>query len=119
MHLEIATPLGMIFSKDVKYVLLPGAEGDFGVLDNHAATIALLKAGVIEVTQHDGSKELVAIDSGHAKVDESSICVVAQGALCISCGGEMAKSIEEAKELLRSASSDSAALAAAFKRLEG
>ena len=73
MKLEIITPNGSIFSGNVKTVTLPGSEGEFGVLAQHAGTVTLLNAGAIEIEKEDGSKEVVAISWGHAKVDEKSV----------------------------------------------
>ena len=39
LHLEIVTPEGLVFSNDIKSVVLPGSEGEFGVLPGHASLI--------------------------------------------------------------------------------
>lgn len=49
MKLEIVTPEKMVFSHDAELVTLPGVEGEFGVLANHAPLIAELQAGEINV----------------------------------------------------------------------
>jgi F-type H+-transporting ATPase subunit epsilon len=49
MKLEIVTPEKVVFSNDVAMVTLPGAEGDFGVLDNHVPLITALNAGEVNV----------------------------------------------------------------------
>ncbi len=119
MKLEIITPNGTIFSGNIKTVTLPGSEGEFGVLAEHAGTVTLLHSGAIEIEKEDGSKELVAIDWGHAKVDEKSVTILADGAVAISGeGGDIAKSLQEAKDLVASISDSDVAIAAASAKLE-
>lgn len=51
MQLDILTPERKLYSGDVTYVEMPGIDGYFGVLDNHAAMISALGAGKITVDQ--------------------------------------------------------------------
>jgi len=119
MKLELVTPTGVIFDGDIKVATLPGAEGEFGVLAEHAGTVTLLSAGVIEIEKADGTMELVAINWGTAKIEESKITILADGAVSVSgSGSDIAKSIEEAKELVKSMSDSDAAIAAATAKLE-
>ena len=57
MFLEIITPDKKVFSGDVEEVKLPGADGSFGILNNHAPIIATLKKGTVKVT--DSKKTLL------------------------------------------------------------
>ncbi|MBL7884493.1 MAG: F0F1 ATP synthase subunit epsilon, partial [Bacteroidia bacterium] len=50
MKLEIITPDKKVYSGDVTSVKLPGAEGSFGIMNNHAPIIATLKKGTVKVT---------------------------------------------------------------------
>ncbi len=119
MKMEIVTPHGVIFDGDVKSVTLPGSEGEFGVLPEHSSLVTTLKSGVIEIEKADGSKELVAINWGHAKVDSDKITILADGA--VPMGGtsdEIAKNLEEAKKLIKSMSDSDIAIAAATAKIE-
>lgn len=120
LKLEIVTPEGQIFANDVKSVTLPGKEGEFGVLPNHASLVTLLQAGVIDIELKDGTHDVVAINWGHVKVDENSVAVLADGA--VSIGGasesEVAKSLEAAKALLESISDSDVAIAMATAKIE-
>lgn len=120
IHIEIVTPMGMIYQGDVKSITLPGTEGEFGVLKGHASLISSLKSGVIDIEKEDLSRELVAIDSGYAKVDETKVCVLAKGAVwvCGSSESEIAKNLNNAKDLIKAMSSDNAALAAIFSKFD-
>ncbi len=119
MKLELVTPNGIIFSGDIKSATLPGSEGEFGVLPEHAGTVTILNAGVIEIVKADGTEEMVAINWGTAKVEETKITVLADGAVAISgSGGDIAKSLEEAKALVQSMSNSDVAIASATAKLE-
>lgn len=120
IHLEIVTPTGMIYDGDVSAVVLPGSEGEFGVLRGHASLVSSLKAGVIDIEKQDNKHELVAIDSGYAEVNEFKITVLAKGAVAINTEGdsEVAQNLAKAKELIKSMSSDSTALAVTFGHID-
>lgn len=117
MKLELITPNGPIFEGEIKSATLPGAEGEFGVLDEHAGTVTLLNAGAIEIEKEDGGKEIVAINWGTAKIEEHKVTILADGAVSIS-GSDIAASLEEAKELVKSMSDSDAVIAAATAKLE-
>ncbi len=120
MKLEIVTPHGKIFEGDVRSATFPGAEGEFGVLPEHASLVSLLEAGVIEIEKADGSKESIVIDSGYVKVDENKTLVVVEGAVPIvgATESEIAKAIQEAKELVRKASNSDFAIANVEAKVE-
>ena len=119
MKLEIVTPNGVIFDGEVKQVTLPGSEGEFGVLAHHATLVSLLEAGVIVIDKADSSEVAVAINSGYVKVDEEKTTCIVDGAVAIS--GEdtdLAKALEDAKKLLKSAEASNTAIAAAVSKVE-
>jgi F-type H+-transporting ATPase subunit epsilon len=49
LHFELVSPEKLLFSGDVNQVDVPGAEGDFGVLEGHAPTVATLRPGIVTV----------------------------------------------------------------------
>lgn len=113
LRLSIVTPNGPIFSEDVKTVTLPGKEGEFGVLPGHASLVSSLTVGVI-VIEKENSTEAVAINWGHVKVSESSVDVLADGAVALTHGedSQTAKNIDAAKELVSSVKDANVSLAA-------
>ena len=119
-RLSIVTPEGQIFDGDIKSATLPGEEGEFGVLAGHAALVSLLSAGVIEIEKDDGTQDMVAINWGYAKVDESTIDVLADGAVSIKGENEseIANAISSAKDLIKSASNSNLALVAVESKLD-
>jgi F-type H+-transporting ATPase subunit epsilon len=120
MKLEIVTPQGPIFSGDVKSATFPGIEGEFGVLPQHASLVTLLDAGVIEIEMSDGKIESIVIDSGYVKVDEQKTLVVVEGAVAIQgdTESEIAKSIEEAKEMVKKVTTSDFAIANVEAKVE-
>jgi F-type H+-transporting ATPase subunit epsilon len=119
MKLEIITPNGVIFDNDVKQVTLPGSEGEFGVLPKHATLVSLLETGVIEIDKADGTQVAVAINSGYVKVDEEKTTCIVDGAVALSGeGSDLAKALEDAKALLKSAESSNTAIASAVSKVE-
>ena len=120
LHLEIVTPQGQIFNDDVSSVVLPGSEGEFGVLPNHASLISLLKAGIIDIEDKHKKHEVVAINWGYAKIDEGKVVILADGAVYVSGNSEseLANSLEAARNLIESMSSDTNAFAATISKME-
>lgn len=120
LNLEIVTPNGVIFSGGVTEVTLPGEEGEFGVLPEHSSLTTLLKAGVIDLVKEDKTTESVVINWGHVQVDESKVVVLVDGAVALrgDSESEIATALTAAKELVKSASDNSAAIAAVSAKLE-
>lgn len=120
LDLSIVTPQGTIFEGGVKTVTLPGSEGEFGVLPGHADTVALLRAGVIEIEKDDGKSEMVAVNWGYSKVSEKNVDVIVDGAVAIhgKDGGDMAAAISSAKELIKQASDDSVAIGSVMSKID-
>ena len=44
-HFDLVSPEQLVFSGEVEHVVVPGTEGEFGVLAGHAPLIAMLRAG--------------------------------------------------------------------------
>lgn len=78
MFLEIITPEKKVFSGDVEAVRLPGAEGSFGILNNHAPIIATLKKGIVKVTEKGSRIENFEINGGVVEVLNNKITVLAE-----------------------------------------
>lgn len=120
LKLEILTPNGEIFNGEVMNVVLPGEEGEFGVLARHASLTTLLEAGVIDIEKEDKSVESILINWGVAQVDEEKVIVLVEGAVAIrgENEGEIAKALEEAKELMNSIANSNPAIASVSAKIE-
>ncbi|WP_066222355.1 FoF1 ATP synthase subunit delta/epsilon [Formosa haliotis] len=55
MYLEIVSPEGKIFSSEVDAVTVPGADGEFEMLNHHAAIVSLLTEGTVKIKVHTQS----------------------------------------------------------------
>ncbi|MEO6904122.1 MAG: ATP synthase F1 subunit epsilon [Bacteroidia bacterium] len=78
MHLEIITPEKTVYTGQVEAVKLPGAEGSFGILNNHAPLIATLKKGTVKVTDITKKIENFVINGGVVEVLNNKIIVLAE-----------------------------------------
>jgi F-type H+-transporting ATPase subunit epsilon len=77
MILEIITPDKKLFSGNVEAVKLPGADGWFGILENHAPLIATLKKGNVTVTDSQNIHEFP-IAGGVVEVLNNKVIVLAE-----------------------------------------
>lgn len=57
MYLEIVSPEATLFSSEVDSVVVPGVNGEFEMLNNHAPIVSLLQGGVVRIKTH--SKNIV------------------------------------------------------------
>lgn len=80
LHLEIVTPEQKIFSGAVTNVLLPGADGEMGILEGHAALVSALEPGELRY-EADGKIVTMAVGSGFAEVTQQRINVLTDMAL--------------------------------------
>ena len=121
--LRIATPYGRIYDGEVKYVIVPGSEGEFGVFPGHCDLLSLLKIGIIEFESIDGDKGFIAINWGHAQVSQAGTethATMMAGAVAIDGNTESAISsaIESTKALLEGASDDTSLVGMVVSRVE-
>ena len=118
--LEILTPNGEIYNGNVVSVVLPGEEGEFGVLAKHASLTTLLTTGVIDVEKEDKSVEAIVINWGVVQVDEEKVIILVEGAAAIrgSNESEIADALEEAKKLISDIADSSSAIASVSARIE-
>lgn len=57
MHLEIVTPEQVLFSNEIDVVNVPGINGEFQILNNHAAVVSVLQKGYIKLDQNTQLKD--------------------------------------------------------------
>lgn len=75
LHLDIVTPEGRIFSGDVESVLIPGAEGELGILPEHAPLLAQIQAGELHYVVGGKTFEL-AVGPGFAEVRPTDVSIL-------------------------------------------
>ena len=79
-NLQIVTPEREVFNGPVEAVKLPGLEGSFGVLADHAPMIAALEAGPLEITDAQGQRMRLAVGGGFFQVANDVAMVLADSA---------------------------------------
>jgi F-type H+-transporting ATPase subunit epsilon len=75
MQVEVLTPDKTLYTGEAEVVTLPGINGSFQVMDNHAAMIANLKAGQMEV-KNGGKSESFDITGGLVEVIQNKVIVL-------------------------------------------
>ena len=78
MHLEIISPDKKIYEGEVKSVKLPGSQGSFVVLNNHAPIISTLGKGQIKVVDEKENTKFFNVKSGVVEVINNKITVLAE-----------------------------------------
>ncbi|MCA6437489.1 MAG: ATP synthase F1 subunit epsilon [Bacteroidota bacterium] len=78
MKLEIITPDKKLYEGEVKSAIFPGSEGSFGVLNNHAAMIATLKKGKVELIEENNNKLEFDVNGGVVEVSKNKATVLAE-----------------------------------------
>jgi F-type H+-transporting ATPase subunit epsilon len=81
---ELVSPERLLVSEPVEMVVVPGAEGDFGVLPGHAPFISTLRPGVITVYENRQPKEAIFVAGGFAEVTPDRCTVLAEEAVRIA-----------------------------------
>ncbi|WP_066800031.1 ATP synthase F1 subunit epsilon [Sphingomonas soli] len=82
LHFELVTPEKLVRSEDVHMVVVPGSEGDFGVLQGHAPLMSTVRDGNIEIYKNSMSEspETIRVEGGFAEVNERGLTVLAERA---------------------------------------
>ena len=91
MHLEIVSPEATLFSGDVTSIAVPGVNGEFEMLTDHAPIVSLLKAGHVKIygditleeevedkfSKGDDKGTWLAINSGTLEMKDNKVIVLA------------------------------------------
>ena len=77
MLVEIITPDEKLFQGEVSSIKLPGTNGGFEILNNHAPIISTLTAGKISIASDNGQKESFEIQGGVIEMQNNKIIVLA------------------------------------------
>ena len=81
VEFELVTPERLLLSQMVEMVVVPGTEGDFGVLPGHAPLISTIRPGMIEIYQGQTVTRRVFVLSGIAEVTRERCTVLADEAI--------------------------------------
>ena len=115
-HFELVSPERLTFSGEVEQVVVPGSEGVFTVLRNHAPMMSTIRPGVIEVTSATGPSKLF-VRGGFADVSEKGLTILAEQAIPVSelDGAKIDADLRAAEEDVEDASTDAARDAATLR----
>ena len=80
IHIDIVTPEKKIFEGQIRSIVAPGIDGEFGVLPDHAPFATVLAPGVVELTDEDGKKELMAVSGGYIEVTREKVILLVETA---------------------------------------
>lgn len=79
---ELVSPEKLLISEEVQHVVVPGAEGEFGVLAHHAPLLSTLKPGVVQVFSTEGGQpKRLFVRGGFADVNPKGLTILADEAV--------------------------------------
>jgi F-type H+-transporting ATPase subunit epsilon len=86
LHFELVSPERLLSSGKVAMVVVPGAEGDFGVLPGHAPVMSTIRPGAIAIYEADSNTltRRIFVDGGFAEVTPEGLTILAESATPVS-----------------------------------
>jgi len=105
-HFDLVSPENLVFSGEVEHVVVPGTEGEFGVLAGHAPLIAMLKPGILRIL--GPNEQRIMVVGGFAEVNPDGLTVLADRAVPVDDldPAVLAGEIKDAEEDLADATTD-------------
>lgn len=76
MVLEVLTPDEKLFSGEIESVSVPGINGKFQILDNHAPIVSALTKGSVEIRKPNGESEKFLIEQGFVEVLKNEVSLL-------------------------------------------
>ena len=85
-HFELVSPERLLSSGKVAMVVVPGTEGDFGVLPGHAPVMSTIRPGAIAIYEADSNTltRRIFVDGGFAEVTPQGLTILAESAMPVS-----------------------------------
>ena len=81
LHFELVTPDRLVMADEVYMVVVPGTEGESGIMAGHAPYMTTLKNGEIAVYRNQGAQpEKINVTGGFAEVSDKALTVLAERA---------------------------------------
>lgn len=107
-HFDLVSPENLVFSGEVEHVVVPGTEGEFGVLAGHAPLIAMLKPGILKIL--GPQEQRIMVVGGFAEVNPDGLTVLADRAVPVDelDPAVLAGEIKDAEEDVADAKDDAA-----------
>ena len=113
--LEIVSPEKLLLSETVKSVTVPGTDGYFTVLGDHAPFMTTMKPGFVTVVNSAGISHVYYVRGGFAEVNAQGLTLLAETAIPYADldGAAIARQIKDAEEDVNDAKTDTARAKAA------
>jgi len=120
VQFELVSPERLLLSEEVEMVVVPGAEGDFGVLPGHTPVISTVRPGVIHIFEGGAVKTRIFVAGGFAEVTAERCTVLAEEAVLLDDidRDQVEKSLQEAMEDISDAGDNSTERALAEQRAD-
>lgn len=79
MHIAVLTPEQKVFEGEVRSVKVPGASGEFEILNNHAPIVSALTEGRVRIVKENGEENKFLILKGFVEVNNNDVSLLVQG----------------------------------------
>ncbi|MEZ5846575.1 MAG: F0F1 ATP synthase subunit epsilon [Geminicoccaceae bacterium] len=105
---ELVSPERVLASIEADMVVVPGSEGDFGVLPRHSPFMSLIRPGVIDIHEKGEIVRRIFIEGGFAEVNPDGLIVLAEAAVPLEelDRAVVATDLKNAEDELRAATDD-------------
>ena len=102
VEFELVSPARLLISEPVEMVVVPGAEGDIGVLPNHSPLICTVRPGVIKMFEGGKVSEQIFVAGGFCEVSPERCTVLSEEAVMIGDidAGEARERLADAEKAL-------------------
>ena len=120
VQFELVSPEKLLLSEEVEMVVIPGAEGDFGVLPGHTPVISTVRPGIIHIFEGGSVKTRIFIAGGFAEVTAERCTVLAEEAIPLDdiVRDDVEKALQDAIEDVSDAGDNASERALAEQRAE-
>ena len=78
LQFDLVSPERLLFSGEVDMVVVPGAEGDMGIMAGHAPVMSTLRPGIVNVAAAGKPQERIFVRGGFAEVTPAGLTVLAE-----------------------------------------
>lgn len=109
LHLEIVSPERLLKDAEVAMVVVPGADGEFTALPQHAPMMSTIRPGVIEIFASESSEaERLFVKGGLAQISPAGLTILAEETLVLDDvdRADLAKQIVDMREDIQDAKDD-------------
>ncbi|MEO1609195.1 MAG: F0F1 ATP synthase subunit epsilon [Pseudomonadota bacterium] len=109
-NFELVSPERLLMSANIEHVVLPGIEGQLGVMSGYLPSIVMLKPGMISVLSGNSVTHKIYVRGGFADINAQEVTVLAEHAMDIETASkdDIAAEISVAEQNLKEANDEDA-----------